>query len=375
MLLSRSGLLLIAMLTVVSCRLSSAQAPDLRSAGPPIAIGGEPTDVTVGDVNDDGWPDLVIARQGAGEITVLTGDGTGRFSPMGTFAAGENPNAVALGDYDADGDLDAAVANHDTDYVTLLLNDGTGRFSTAPASPLDVGVGPHPHAIETIDLDGDGHLDLLVDDRNAEAIAVFRGSGHGTFATPGSRIDVGGDPYRGMALADVDGDGAVDLVTPNRNEIAVVLSAVPSGSPSPVTIPADQPFTVAAGDITGDGVIDLVTGAEQGPVWILRGTGSGRFEPDEALVWRQPSGAKKVVVGDLDGDGVQDAVLTNYMESGVFVIWGGPAPMRTGEVAGGINPWGLAVADLTGDGLDDIVVVDETGGEVRVYLAQPERGR
>ncbi len=326
-------------------------------------------------MNDDGWPDLVITKQATGEIAVLTGDGTGRFLSTTTFPAGENPVDVALGDYDEDGDLDAAVANHDTDYVTLLLNDGTGRFSNAPASPLHVGVAPHPHAIETIDLDGDGHLDLLVDDRNAEAIAVFRGSGQGTFAEPGSRVDVGGDPYRGMALADVDGDGTVDLVTPNRNEIAVVLAVTPSGSPSPITTSADQPFTVAVGDVTGDGIHDLITGAERGPVWILRGMGSGRFEPDDALVWRRPAGAKRVVVGDLDGDGVQDAVFTNYMESRVFVIWGGPAPMRTSEVAGGTNPWGLAVADLTGDGLADIVVVDQTGGEVRVYLGQPKRDR
>ncbi len=366
---------LIAALTVLSCRSTAAQAPGLAAAGSPMAIGGEPADVTVGDVNRDGQADLVIARQGSGEIAVLAGDGSGRFRLSGVFPAGENPVDVALGDYDEDGDLDAAVANHDTDYVTLLLNDGTGRFLPAPASRLNVGVGPHPHAIESIDLDGDSHLDLLVDDRDAEGIAVFLGSGQATFAVPGPRIDVGGDPYRGMALADVDGDGTADLVTPNRDEIAVVLNAAPTGNQPPLKIAAERPFTVAAGDLTGDGVVDLIIGSEPGPVSILRGAGSGRFEQDDALEWRRASGGKRAVVGDLNGDRIQDAVVINYMEPHVLVVWGGPAPMRTGEIPGGANPWGLAVADLTGDGLDDIVVVDQTGGEARVYLAKPGRDR
>lgn len=366
---------LIVALTVLSCRSMSAQAPGLVAAGPPIAVGGDPADVTVGDVDGDGRADLVISRQGSGEIAVLAGDGAGRFRLSGVFPAGENPVDIALGDYDEDGDLDAAVANHDTDYVTLLLNDGTGRFLLAPSSPLNVGVRPHPHAIETIDLDGDSHLDLLIDDRDAEAIAVFLGSGQATFARPGPRIAVGGDPYRGMAMADVDGDGTADLVTPNRDEIAVVLSASPSGNRPPLKTAAERPFTVAAGDLTGDGIVDLIIGSEPGPVSILRGAGSGRFEQDSALKWRRPSGGKKAVIGDLDGDGVGDAVVTNYMDSQVFVIWGGPAPMRTGEIPGGANPWGLVVADLTGDGLDDIVVVDQTGGEARVYLARAGRDR
>ena len=235
-----------------------------------------------GDVTGDGQPDLLITNTDDGTVTLLVGDGSGRFPLRKSFSGGENPVDLALGDLDGDGDLDVAVANHETDYVTLLRNDGQGNLDTFSQSPRHLDLGLHPHAVLIADLDLDGHPDLLVDDRRGEAILLLRGAGDGGFDLDVVQFSVGGDPYRGMTLADVNRDGHLDLITPNRDEVAIVLRVSDGGFAAPEGIPADGPFEVRVGDLNGDGVPDLVVATEPGPVRVLSGNGDGTFlsEPD-----------------------------------------------------------------------------------------------
>lgn len=341
-----------------------ARADTLRLVGEPVRIAPDLSSVAAGDLTGDGRIDLLVTRRDG--VTVLVGDGTGRFGRRIGAAAGKNPVDVALGDLDGDGDLDAAVANHETDYVTLLSNDGRGGLSPFPGSPLRLDLGPHPHAVELSDLDGDGRLDLLVDDRRGEAILLLHGRGDGTFGADPRRIDVGGDPYRGMALADLDRNGRADLVTPNGAEVAVVLRTGDGGFAPPRTVPATGPFEVGAADLDGDGVPDLVVADEPGPVRVARGVGDGTFGAS-LFETRWSAGAKGLATGDFDGDGTGDAAVTNWEERDVLVLLGGADGIRTLRVAGGENPWGIGAADLDGDGRDELVVLAYAGGELRVY--------
>ena len=91
------------------------------------------------------------------------------------------------------------------------------------------------------------------DDRSPESIRMFRGRGDGTFSRATS-IDVGGDPYRGMVLADVTDDGLADLITPNPDHVAVLVAGQDGGFRPPATLPAPfGPFSVVAADLNGDG--------------------------------------------------------------------------------------------------------------------------
>jgi hypothetical protein len=342
-----------------------ASADTLRLLGEPVAIAPDLSSVASGDLTGDGRIDLLLTRRGG--VTLLVGDGSGRFVRRQGAEAGENPVDVAVGDLDGDGDLDAAVANHETDYVTLLANDGRGGLSAYPGSPLHLELAPHPHAVELRDMDGDGRVDLLVDDRRGEAILLLPGRADGSFAAETRRIDVGGDPYRGLALVDLDGDGWTDVVTPNGSAVAIVRRTEEGGYEPPRLLAAPGPFEVGAADLDGDGRPDLVVAGEPGTVRVVRGAGAGPFRDDPWFELRWSPGAKAVATGDFDGDGFGDAAITNWEEPEALVLFGGEGGIRTQRVPGGENPWGVGAADLDGDGRDELLVLAYTGGELRVY--------
>ena len=367
-----SGLACVALLALAVCDPprpdeSIGIADTLRLLAGPIATGPAPSKVAIGDLTGDGHADLLVTVSDADRILVLRGDGTGRFRSFEEIPGGEKPVDLALGDLDGDGDLDVAIANHETDYVTLLANDGEGGLYPYSHSPLHLELGPHPHAVLLSDLDRDGNLDLLVDDRQGEAILILSGDGRGRFGMPPERVDVGGDPYRGMVLGDLDGDGALDLVTPNAGEAAVVMGLEAGRFATPRGIPADRPFEVGLGDMNGDGALDLLIAEEPGRVRVLRGLGSGMFEDEPLFETRWAAGAKAVAVGDIDGDGLADAAVTNWNSPEALVLFGAEQDINRTFVEAGGNPWGVSVADINGDGPAEILVLDNTGNALRVY--------
>ena len=387
-----SPLFLPSLALCAGCTGQQAASPDEASPArlTVLEVDG-PTDVALADLNGDGHVDAVVAAAG---LHVLLGDGTGALREVGMVDGIANPSGIAIGDANGDGVPDIGVANHDTEHVTVLLGDGAGDFDLAPGSPLVAGVEPHPHAVLWADLDGDGQQDLLVDHRSGHAVLVLRGVGDGSFERPGVAIPVGGDPYRGMVLADVNRDGRADLLTPNEGEVAVRLAAAGTagegdrgehGAPEAdgdgddhgqrsafafeeapsVAVPG--PFSIGVVDMTGDGIPDLVTASQRdGFVRLFPGDGAGGFGPASDSVPIAPSEGVALATGDVNGDGVGDAVVTSYTSPTVVVMLGGGTIGRVTFDADR-NPWGLDVADVDGDGRADAVVADEGAGRVFLF--------
>lgn len=352
------------------------------TAGAPLAPGGpasldfERVDVPVGSrtsavlaaaLDADEHLDLLVA--GAERVLLLRGRGDGRFDLVDSLEAGEQPTDLALADLDEDGALDVAVANHDTDYVTLLFGKRAGGFETRGSSRFTVDVSPHPHAVRLSDLDRDGHADLLVDDRNGEGVRLFRGRGDGGFE-PSQSIPVGGDPYRGMVLADLDADGALDLVTPNPDHVSVSLGDGAGGFTRHATLrPSFAPFAVAAADFDGDGTLDVAAGSGEGrgalAVWF--GTPAGTFRAGEEHVLG--AGPTRLAAADLDGDGRAEVLATSYAGGEIAVLTGGKTPqLHRMEVAG--HPYGLTTGDFDGDGATDFAVANDGEEQLTVFLSR-----
>src|SRR2546425_7613039 len=133
-------------------------------------VGSQPHGIVKGDLNGDGFLDLVVANSGSGTVSALLGDGGGVFSfPSIDSPAGQAPTALALADFNLDGKLDVAVTNTNANNVSLLLGDGTGHFTKAG----DYGTRDLPVAIGAGDCNGDGKPDLAVADNFNDTITVL----------------------------------------------------------------------------------------------------------------------------------------------------------------------------------------------------------
>ncbi len=337
-----------------------------------VRVGVRTSAILAAFLNSDDHVDLLVV--GGDRVISLHGRGDGRFDVVGSVPAGEHAVDVALADLDEDGLDDLAVANHDTDYVTLLFGVAGGGFEVRTSSRLEVNVAPHPHAVRLSDIDGDGHADLLVDDRTAEAIRLFRGAGHGGFAKS-TRIPVGGDPYRGMTLIDINGDGEIDLVTPNPDHVSVLIGDGLGGFARDTALhPGFAPFSVTAADFNGDGQTDVAVGSGEGvgalAVWFGSAAGVFRAGGDYELA----VGPTKLAAADLTGDGRAEVIVTSYAGGEVAVLAGGDGPTLYRIDSAG-NPYGVATGDFDGDGRIDFAIANDGVEHITVFLSTGSRGK
>jgi large repetitive protein len=115
------------------------------------------TGVAIGDVNGDGFPDLVTCNS-SGNISVLLGKGDGTFLSAQTFATGSGPRSVALADFNRDGKLDVVTANFNAGTISVLFGNGDGTFQ----AHQDVSVGIQTQSVAAGDMNNDGIADIVV---------------------------------------------------------------------------------------------------------------------------------------------------------------------------------------------------------------------
>ncbi len=291
------------------------------------------------------------------------------------YFAGERPTDMAVSDINNDGYIDVIIANHETSYITLLYGDGKGSFKYTPHSPLDINVKPHPHVVQLKDLDGDNKVDLIVDCRTHKGLRVLPGLGNGKFKKQGQLIDVGGNPYLGFATGDINGDGKLDLVTPNQSDIGIVVntSADKLSFSLKKLAPFESPFAVELAEMTGDGRIDLIVASKGSLITIIPGDGQGNFLAETKTIIKTSSGAKQIAIGDINGDGIKDALVSNW-SGNLLVILGGKTSFETisFENSSIANPWGLVLTDLNEDGKIDFIVA---GGDSKLAVVYLSRGK
>jgi parallel beta-helix repeat protein len=191
------------------------------------------------DVNNDGWPDIVVANNGNDNVTVLLNDGTGHFPTLANYATGAGPNGLFGFDLNHDGWLDLVTTHPGDTVVNVLLNNGAGGFA-APV-PYPVGIGQY--YVTGGDFDGDGDIDLACSGYGADSCIVLLNNGAGIFDRT-ARYAVGGTPW-GICCADFNHDGALDLATANygTNNVSV-LNATGLGVNQPLT-PDPRPLFAA----------------------------------------------------------------------------------------------------------------------------------
>jgi Calx-beta domain/FG-GAP-like repeat/Domain of unknown function (DUF4214)/FG-GAP repeat len=357
--------------------------------------GDAPLSVTVGDLNGDSKLDLGIANLNASTVSVLLnttdlGPATPNFSLKQDVATGASPRSVSVGDVNGDGKLDLAVANVISNTVSVLLNTtGPGAATASFAAKQDFATGTAPVSVTMGDLNRDGKLDLMVVNINSNTVSVLLNTTPTGAATPSfadKQDFVTGDGPVSVTVADLNGDGKLDLVVANLiSTVSVLFNTTAPGAPVIVFAikqdfpTGDGPRFVSVGDLNGDGKLDLaVVNFNSSTVSVLLNTTApGATTPSFAALHDFPTGVRPVSVsiGELNGDGKLDLAVVNFVSNSVSVLLNNTSPgaatpsfAAKQDFATNFNPTSIAVSDLNGDGKLELAVANSHSDNVSVML-------
>jgi VCBS repeat-containing protein len=245
------------------------------TAGPSVAAGSLPTSIAVGDFDQNGDLDLAVADKSAGVIVVLRGDGAGRFTVAAIIASGSyrpaelrEPASVAVGDFNDDHDPDLAVANQVSGEISVLRGiagigfaDPTIVGNDDPRDPVS-----DPVSVAVGDFNQDADPDLAVAEQSPGQVRVLLGGAGDSFATatkvPPDTVAEG--PLSSVAVGDFNRDGDPDLAATNPTIDTPKVEVLVGGDGGTFITDPDYNFTagsnpgaVAVGDFNGDGKPDL----------------------------------------------------------------------------------------------------------------------
>lgn len=276
-----------------------------------------------GDFNGDGILDLITANVN-GTVSVFAGRADGTFAPAITTTTGHQPTDLAFGDFNNDGKLDIAVSNIDSNTVQILLGNGDGTFTVGDTILVD----QIPASVTAADFNNDGKIDLAV------GIGVTTNQGVTT-----NEVEI------------LQGDGAGHFARVNTLNFEPSVGLITK---------------VRVGDFNNDGKVDIAVLTQQ-VVDVESGQGNFNFGADVIASYAQTN---DMTTGDLNQDGFTDILVSwadapGSLNGGVDVLYGttgeGDFTIKTQIPAGGSlyeSPRGMLVADVNGDGINDIVGLD-----------------
>ena len=348
--------------------------------------GTNPGYVTMGDLDGDGKPDMVVTNETDNTVSVFlnTGSqGSPSFAAGITLVTGQSPQGVAIGDIDGDGKLDMAVTAFNGNLVSIFRNTSTaGNISFA--SKVDIDLGSCPFFVVIRDMDGDGRADLVTANKDANTVSIVLNTGALGNISFAARVDLaaGTKPYF-VTVGDLDGDSKPDVAAAAYGDNKMVVFRNKS-TVGVVSFDARQdfavttPYSISIGDLDGDEKLDLITGnLTSNNISIFRNTsvvGAISFASKTEIALGQR--IYNVAIGDLNGNGKNDLVTSNYTNNTVSVLRntgsaGSISFAPQVDISTGAGPNYVSIADIDADDKPDLLVSNYDDNTVSVIRNKP----
>lgn len=338
-----------------------------------------PEDLIAGDFDGDGRVDLLTQSTETGVLTFFRQAADRSFASSSITTGATNPLAIAAGDIDGDARPDIAVANVDSDTIVLLFQETSGftRIETLSDETL---VGPEGVALG--DLDGDGKIDVIASARVSGGVFVFRQGEDGEFtaagALPGSAEITGA---LSPLVVDLDRDGHLDVIVAAQDAGSVVIWRGAEGGtflePDEVTIDeAAAPIAIDAGDLDGDGFPELaIVSLEASRLSIVDRAEDGTYATTVVPTGLDSVTLTGLAIGDFDRNGRLDIAIgsADSIRGSLYIFLAptggeiGDLPPRRLLLDGPASITGLVAQDLDGDGEADLAAVDRDGSRLLLF--------
>jgi hypothetical protein len=277
-----------------------------------IPEGSGPDHAVVADVNEDGYPDLVVALSDDGNVSWYENDRAGGFNFGG--AVDTNVSGVTFvdaGDIDNDGDLDVVAVSPTDHRVTWFDNNSSGGFSFSEDNTLvkSISIVHSPRTAVLGDADYDGDLDVLVTSINDGNFSLFINDGTGNFGAATRLYQHTGGQARIAEFAYIDSDDKLDivLVATNPSKIGVMLQNANSpgtfSSPDFFYTGGLQVTSLKVGDLNNNGFMDIAAASPTNDslMWFIN-NGAGGFSLSGNNVVGGVYGINSISLAHLDNE-------------------------------------------------------------------------
>ncbi|MFZ1801239.1 MAG: FG-GAP-like repeat-containing protein, partial [Chitinophagaceae bacterium] len=291
-------------------------------------------DIYSGDLDGDGKPDLVATNWISNNVSVFRNtsvSGTVSFAAKSDLIAGTAPSSVSIGDIDGDGKPDLVITNGNSFDITIRRNTSTiGNISFANGNYFPTGT--YPNSVVIRDFDGDGKPDLGISLGSANKMEIYRNTSTKGIISLVDRKDyaAGNGPFW-IAAGDLDGDGKPDLAVPNNQSTTLSIYRNIS-TPGVISFATKVDFFVglypqhvAIGDLDGDGKPDLAVGNNanfRAIVTVFKNTcsvGSISFASKFDYTFNN-WGPRDIEIGDVDGDKLPDIIVSTYGSNIISIL-------------------------------------------------------